>query len=719
MNSSDNREKHSADLIQTIGDIVIKSIIKHENATVQKGIDNLVRLAMEFLEMKSKNEKKFSVENESFLTKSEPKNQYMTYIANELVRIFEVSIDNKNTNICRQVIFSLSKILDKIMINEKNFPILEQLIETRGFYGSAFYRLMEISIKNDAKLEKTLLLQHLSSFPQYQIFTPRYKSIYMNEFINYHIFRMTKLIIDSGDFELFKEEINQFSMSIQLNDPGDITREIEGELYGLTYNPELKTTIEKLAFEIRSSCLKDMNSIDEFIIELENLRKEIINKEPQRDKENLNSSIDHILFQIEEYRITSRIYSVFFVIGAYLVFKDKQYDQYIRELWYHTTPIDTSVSMTNRTPVSDDVLWLTLLVTYQGVGTPFLHDTIMFSDFQDGEPFLYQYYVLLLFKIGTTLALPSEEMLRNWKMAEQDYKLDFFDDLVRDLMPDKFIHALDRIMELNFVQTTVRTEDHDERIKQIGEGLKKFAVMIKLLRSPIVQNKKILNEEIKAYEEIISDAYDNNSHCKIISKIEYDELLSNENAILLTFTLNIPREILTKKLSKPPTPSGPIASPLANLELWHILSIIHKSDIRTISETGNDYERQIRNAVKSLLEKGYKPNSIFIPLKVKSALEYGQSTLFKGFGMNMKVDDLELHTMYSWNQLKFDDIIIFDSTGLTITYNHEELDKRLQFEVDGIEEGKPLIGIECKLLMNIKVIDPKAFVKISNDDYIE
>lgn len=717
---TNSREKHASDLIQTIGDIVIKSILNHENATIQKGIDNLIEIAIEFLEMKSESQQKYLVENESYLIKSLPENQYITYIVNEFARIFEIAQDNKNSNVCRYMILKLSKILDKIMTDEKNGSILEQVIETRGFYGSLYYRLMEISIKNNAKNDKMLLLQHLSSFPNLQIINQRYRTEYLDEFINQHIFRVSKLIIDAGDFEIFKDEVNQFSTFIQLNDPGHLTKEIEGELYGLTYHPELMPVVEKLAFKIRTSCLKDLSSINQFLEDLQNLKKEIISKDQSKNIEIFNSSFDYILSQINEFRIATKIYSVFFIIGAYLVFKGKQYDKFIRELWYHTTPVETDISMSNRTPVSDDLTWLTFFITYRGEGIPFLHNTVMFDDFQDAEPFLYQYYALLLLKLGNVQDLPSDDQIETWKINNQNYKMDFFYDFARDLMPEKFIDALNKILDANIFTSTVRVKDTKERELQVRKQLGIFVHRIDELKYKITQKRSVLKEEVEEYEKIILETYRNNSHCKFIANIKYDENLSIENSKLLTSTLNIPREILTEKLSKPSMPGGPIASPLANLEMWHVISVIHNSNVMTITETDTDYERQIRNAVDHLLKKRYKPIAIFIPLKIKSALEYGQSTLFKEFGKNMIVDELELHTVYSWNQLPFDDIIIFDSKGLLITYKKEKLEERLQFEVKGVnEEEGPTVGIKCKLLINIKMNDPKAFVRIVNEQYKE
>ena len=82
----------SSDLISNISEIVIFSIPKYDTNAIENGIKSLRDIATTFLEKRQQHPEKYEIVKKSFqnLTDVE-KNMYVSYVMDELLRIFKIA----------------------------------------------------------------------------------------------------------------------------------------------------------------------------------------------------------------------------------------------------------------------------------------------------------------------------------------------------------------------------------------------------------------------------------------------------------------------------------------------------------------------------------------------------------------------------------------------------------------------------------------------------
>lgn len=719
-NKTENTEDKIAGLIQFLGDITIKSTSKHETETAQSGIDSLIKVASKFLELKSKNDEIYKVEPKPPFFKTKLKNQYISYVLDEFEKIFVEGLKQKDSVVNRHLIFELYRILDETMKGIDNWAILEELVDTRNVLGSTYTNLLKHSLENAASLESNLLTHHLVDIPQGVVFGGKYQPEYVTAFTNYHIYRMTKLIIEHDSFQAFTIEMDHFFNALSFRDPVETAGRISSNIYTLGMS-DLSETImkktEELAFDVEPNCFKDFKLVTELSKKVEEFKKTLSESATRRiDIESIQQRIDRIQEQIMEFYISLLVYGVFFKMGALIISKGPSYARYMEELWYHGRPkTETGGVILNSTPISESIDWLTLYTMYSGEGPNSMSDFYMFEAFPDAESYHYQYYALMMIRLGKTFSFNMGK-IDKIKSQRESVQFQFYYELSIIMNVDRFIDAVKTIENNPELLSVIRRDPKETTkiIENIKEQLKKLKADQNTVRNILAEHGAIDLNKIYEVKKQLTDKYLKGSIADVVSRPKYDESLENPNLIKLESIVGVTREFFVEQTIVSKFLIDPAVSDLATKEMNEIFKAIQLK-IKPTHQDTVDFAEQIKSNVKLLKNSGKNPDVLFVPLDVE--MELMKSGLIDySFKRKVKIDDVSLSIINSWKAFDFTDILIVDSNCLTITYKAETKEKRIGIQESNTEEGKEQVLFTCRTAFLVEITDPQGFKRIVNQN---
>jgi len=711
-------EQDTAELIQFLGDIILKSVSKGETEVSKSGIDNLIEIAQRFLKLKEENENKYKVEKTRFFGIRNQKNQYISYVTLELEKIFNEALKQHDSITSRHIILQLSKILDSVMRGKNNWFILEDLIDSRNVLGSTYTKLITQSLENGTSLENNLLTQHLVSIPQYAVMERRYDYSYVKMFIDYHIFRVFKLIIEYKNLQAFTDAVEHFFSSLQFKDPDDIIRRLHGSFYQLAISARYlddKETLEELTFYLKYLSVKNFENIPKLFEKLDSFHKssEANLDEPQRKI--LQSRFDRIYEQLMELQISSLIHGVFFRIGALLLSNGSNYYHYIHELWYYGKSEFDSGTVINSTPVSSSSSWNILYTIYSGEGSTLIDEFYLFEDFPDATHYHYLYGTLLMVKSNSVFKFDLD---RIEKIKDQDQKeeFDFYYELASVIKIEEFQEALRIISNDEELQKIIRVPDVKSNIENVKNKLKILHEQQSKVLDLLIRHGKLSSAKINEVKEKIRGHYFKGTISDKIAAVSYDENLAENDCITKEGIIGIRRDHFIKQNFMGMFLMDPVISPLAHYENLEILKFL-QTKIEPIHQDTIEFVEQIRSSIINLKNKKQSPNIIFVPLDIEMELLKHRLVDFRET-RRLKIDDTELHIVNSWNKFDFDDIIIFDSNHLKMTYKSNNKEQRIQIK-ESDQEGKTEVSFHMKSSFKIEITDSEAFYRIINQNIMK
>lgn len=343
----------------------------------------------------------------------------------------------------------------------------------------------------------------------------------------------------------------------------------------------------------------------------------------------------------------------------------------------------------------------------------------IFQGFQDVESFRYQYYALLLLKLCTTFSIPDKDIITKWVEKGEKYKIDYYHEISGNLPIDQFMTALSDITPLKELLAIIRLNNItiEEKINKTKSDLQNLDSLRSSTISAIESQSDVDLQKIEELKNMIIGKYGRVSISNKVAIVKYDNNLPDDNVKTVESEEVGTREMFIKKdfISSFFMDSG--LSEIAIKEMNFILSDI-QSNVKSIQENTFDFYSQISKSIVELKSRKYTPNVIFIPLDVEMEL------LMKGrsaFYVNriLKVDDVDLYIVNSSKILDFEDIIVFDSQGIEITYKATNESDKINMQISGMAKGQSRIIFQSKLQFSIKIIHHDAFIRIINQNVKE
>ena len=83
-----------------------------------------------------------------------------------------------------------------------------------------------------------------------------------------------------------------------------------------------------------------------------------------------------------------------------------------------------------------------------------------------------------------------------------------------------------------------------------------------------------------------------------------------------------------------------------------------------------------------------------MPLSMKFKLERENRELFKN--NILEIEGSKLYIIRSWRKFNFNNVIIFDSNELEITYKSDDVESRILVEYTGTEPGTNYVVLQAK-----------------------
>ena len=213
-------------------------------------------------------------------------------------------------------------------------------------------------------------------------------------------------------------------MSILIESPVKIQEEIINNLYEAEnelniYSSEIHEKADKIRFLVKYKLSRDFNLWRPLSDKITDFESDIMAEIKLNDEENFEESKNKLIeifegstkirrFGIQrelyEFFISALIYRTFFMVGAYIIFKNNKNSvlgsDYIKELWMHTSPEDQITTMLNNTPVEFDGLWLIVLYLFGGINNEIWVDLLDYrlENFHELDSYMVQYFILNLIK---------------------------------------------------------------------------------------------------------------------------------------------------------------------------------------------------------------------------------------------------------------------------------------------------------------------------------
>ena len=746
-------------VIDSLGDIAIKTIQRNEETVTKKYIQTLYDVFDEFLKLKEMDPEKYEPIVNSYYSRDVDRNNILGCVLDQFFRIYKEAIFRKDDVITEDISDKLFLILHECLTETNNDVLVDQIIK-------AEYSFCRVAIENK-DVSRFFLVRHIVDVLEINLFQKdRIEDRYLNKFINSYFFRVNQLILDHDDFELFKAEINDFCLSACTDSPNELQKRIENDLFlqemhSIIYrNEEVREEIEEkkdyLQFLIKYDIAKDFESIKKFEKMLEEFEDIVIKHlekikdkqyleskflreddeiEPEKFKDikrEIDESIENVREKIEgnekeslwsikynlyKLYLNSKIYKAFFATGAYILFKGAvggiDSEKYLKELWMHTNPEDADGICCNKPPITFDPFWLTYLLFYGGKNDSFWFHDYRFGDFHGTTNYFYHYYLLCIAKTRGELGLPSESDLERMNKTGKIYKLEEL-----YMFSNKFI--LESSSEAKYCDVLIEESGNwnilfknnaKERLEKTKEWINTTTEECNMLKSEIEILLPLDFKKASECKENILESYMKNSEILELTEVkEFDEERDGE----LDFIQIYRRPLTPKNCFIRPSFVDCSAlwfdfgSSVAVGEVKYLIDKILKNEEISRIEIKNDDKTfdRIKFAVNDLKKQNQNPSVIFIPLDYLSTLVKQRQSAYN----HLKIDETtDMKVVHSSNHLKFNDIIILDKNASIWTFEPGEGAKgRLIVEISDYEKDKCKVDLLVKTVVNFRIVDPNA-----------
>ena len=696
--TSENQHHH---LIKNISEIIILSIPKHDVATIDKGIQTLEDIAIVFLKKRKQYPQKFQIIEQDRSRNTEGKNQYVSYVLDELIRIFKVAFKNTEEYTTKQVIKTYHKILSFALRQENNTEILVKFFEHRHYYGSFHLMLLEYCMDNNLKSEKHSLLYTLVEIPKLFLMGEDFKIEYVRSFVLYHIFRIFKLVIDKKDFETFGILLNVFTdntlVSIYHIKDDFLNLFLMNTNTGNISDNDITSLLEEIASILEFDFAKDyyLREDNEIFKKIYSKLDVLEGKLIQLGKESaqIKKKIADFKQEIKKFHMQMLIASVFFAIGAYLICKGPSFSDYMQQLWYYTDREFSNTIYLNKLPNMNNPLWQYCFTQYEGINSQ-IDKQFNFDDYSDTDHYFLCYHILSMIKDNSYVNFPNIEKIQNLR-KNKNTELMFWYEILSLIKPEKLLSALDTIPTEFF--KIIRGQDIEEQKKIFNDEMENLKEnkgrLVKEIEIKLPISQKFIGEQLQHMKnyyvehtlipELSVIKYDNTSKLEF-KKLEGSRDISREWFIEQNF-MGYFREGL-----------GEINLPIQEeLEIFRILDTSIKPEKRNV-----DY-KILSQIIQEFANSNFQPSTMFIPFDIFRSIQRETGCSYH----NIKINDSKLKIILPRKNFPFKNIIIYDKNYLQTTFKDE-------IAVSATNLDKTAIKFSAMREINVSISDKNAFINI-------
>lgn len=328
--------------ITSLGDITLKALKRDEEDVTRECLTLLHEVHIELYDPGSYSTE---LDNQKVIVLPPQFRSIQPPVTAQYYRIFKAAADAKSVQISQSVAHWVSEAI-YIIVKGDNADYIRKVLYQ-------FDEFVKISLEAD-DISRLILLQTL-----HDIVLPSYGSGISEENISMAMasfMQLNKRIIEQGDLELWKEELDFFSRSPSIEDAYDSLSRIFRELLKNLADVGIPISNKKWLFwhgvlTVVSTRVTSTNRdlILQILFEIERLIPPSAEKVMQliRDSREALQKLDRV----------THVYDVFYYLCVYALFCKKHH--FIKELWQHTNPPDADAHWGNPNMVHLNIGFLT------------------------------------------------------------------------------------------------------------------------------------------------------------------------------------------------------------------------------------------------------------------------------------------------------------------------------------------------------------------------
>lgn len=540
-------------------------------------------------------------------------------ILEQIGRLHTMAMDMGAGDMARRTAYRVIRILWRVGADEGNGIMIEQLLnEVR--------RLAMEAIRHESPSMYALGAHWYRDVVALEGYGPEFHLPYLPT-ISRTLFEINKLIVDEKAFDVFKAELSYLSI-IRLPDHalGDLQSVLYRYVRALADKQvEMGQRWPREVLELPRDLISVLTPLyspvgrgtfDAEFVEAQRVREDLgLNTVELGGFQELEREIGDALDGLEK---VARTFEIFFVVGAYCIFKER-FD-FIKEIWTHTTPEDADAHWVNQNLVFFNAPYL----IWQVYAEPLLEMTYDFGGYHGSGTYLKRYLILCLARCSGRPALPPVPANDEAKVSHYHTLASFLHDVpsLKELC-DILIGeeaGLDPLFPGGAREALEKTKDYlkamvsvcEERKRQVVESL------------PLEEQK--LNELIRGVEQGHADASDIS---RIVPVIDYDE--DTHGAFdfkTIRARIPVPREVVTKVGHGMMIGAAPRY--VANCELEYLASKILSAKRRRKRVKRKPTAKRLLEAADRMRTCGYAPHTMLVPMGMRKWLFDNLSIKFEG-----------------------------------------------------------------------------------------
>lgn len=685
-------------IITSIGDTAIKSLERFETRICNQYLDELFEIGVIYLKLRSAFGSK--IEDAGF---NDSITQNPTHLVlHQFERIYKNAYAKDHQDVTLKVLHLSDDLLDKNLMENGN-QVNVRFFMSIGTFESFFQRIQQITSKDRSgeRVEKKVLARIIVHSIIQFTHPIKIKPEYVINLVPKPLFEIVQIIIDNRDLDSFIAFVEETTDILLSDEPGEIGSNIKYNIMFEKFNsPNLAKTIYDLEFAVQIEGIWNWDRLVKVLKMVDDYEKSLLEIYTQNAEE-ISEKIEELRTNVWRLFVSTLVYQSMFWIGAYLLFKGKDYFEFLERLWNIANPEEGHVTYVNQPAVPKDVTWSAVLLQkyYDTVEGP------NFGTYQSAEPFMYKYFGLALLAARKGFHFPHRHELDPYFSDPRSIVLTKWSALLGKLRSPSFTEFLQNIdekidLDKFFGKQGMKNKLFSE-IKKLQDGAEKAEIMIASLR-PLDQ-KKIADFISKTRDEYNKDApFD--SICPIKRVHSATNLPKFYNSGLLS------REAFqeTGTFFVMDTLSHDVSRTIHQAERNYIIKKLQQDNtIKSVNIKMNDFVSQINSIYDQMQKTGCEPEIIFIPHFLKSEYQDRTKQPFShGLTINGKTlltvfsNDLKDNEIYFANKNCFDAVFLEQPTGL------------IQLSVKDYPQDPSKVIFEYDAQFNIDIINSRCIRRI-------
>ena len=674
------REKPSQDRMRALGDTAVKSLASNDDDVCVACVEALYGVAEAFLNKKRDRPKEYEVVSDAGDGLS--RNAHALYAAREFVRILHASTGAGNSPVTQSVLEKFYKMTELAMRDGNNLNVIAELYDTARSKGSLYLQLLERVVDAGGKYDKIYAIKHLAGLPYLSVSRGRPME-FAEQFITYHVFRSVVIIIERGDFDLFKEVLRLFSSRVFFNGEG-IQHRIKAGIRS-RFRGSDPALLDRILFELDNGVKKDFGRIPALKKEIEDLA------------ETRPSGGGSVSEDMDNLYACSLLWGTFFRIACYLIGKGGEYGAYLHELWNHTNPAGQPYRSANEPPCSKDVDWNSMYAIWHGFGgsgrLEIWDNPIMYA------PHYRKYAALHMLREGEIWRVPTDEEIARWGQSGSEHALRHHYEIAYEMDAGAFLEALGSLSP-KLLEQTLPGLDVTERFTSVSAKLNQFKDGRERLIEKLAGAMPLDGERTEMWKDMVRQAYSEHSRAESIARVKYDEQLRGAERV--SEQDSAPRESLVKKSNMLPDDS--LGEDGAGAELEKILDAVGNGAIRARTDPGKLAD-SIKACVRKIRDAGRSPSVALVSLDHRGQIPetYATDTIHAG-GAPIRIIDAPIPPGTTF---------ILDPDCVQVAYKAKDKAGRIRLEVKSA--GTDQVTMDLSTFLSVKILDGGGAAKITFD----